>query len=386
MQSTEEIIQNFEFMDTPIGHQIRSWENVFSSAVAELKTVEKIIRADERNRINVLPLKTEIFRAFELTKLEDVKVVIMGQDPYHQMIYYENNWIPKATGLSFSVRMQDAIPSSLSNIYKELRQSLRDFVTPDHGDLTDWARQGVLLLNSSLTVREKSPDSHGVIWHGFIKRVFSAIKAANPKCIFVLWGKKAQELKKIIGDGGIILEAAHPSGFSANRGFFGCNHFNIINEKLLQLNKTPIVWNIRKKSEKIVRDIDHGLCQISNVTSDILNSYSNIPTDKGSKDRSSLQPPRLVYGKSVVDLPPINLDCLNLSHNNDDNNKSNEESHNEETAVVIAEGIDSFPKINLEIPNVKSFPSIIIPPIVPSSIKVPMIKPHLQLPTFDDVL
>jgi hypothetical protein len=149
--------------------------------------------------------------------------------------------------MSFSVRREDSIPSSLQNIYSELVTSVRGFTKPDHGDLKDWARQGVLLLNSCLTVRPGQAGSHGDIWLGFISKVIKAIAAVNPYCIYMLWGRDAQKLESMIlnvGERSIILKAAHPSGLSAKHGFFGCNHFNLANESLLKHKKTGIIWSI----------------------------------------------------------------------------------------------------------------------------------------------
>ena len=188
-----------------------------------------------------MPAPENLFRAFNLTPLPKVKVVILGQDPYQSLI----NGLPVATGLAFSVRKGFPIPSSLQNIYKEIQSTVKGFSSPSHGDLTSWAVQGVLLLNSCLTVREGQAGSHKEIWHGFIKRAVKAILDQNPTCVFVAWGKNAQKVaKKFVGEKAPVLTAAHPSGLSAHRGFFGCNHFNQINDLLAQSGKSPIDWNI----------------------------------------------------------------------------------------------------------------------------------------------
>lgn len=218
------------------------WEEVFENSVNELKDISNILINDVKINGRFLPDMKNLFRAFELTPLKKVKVVIMGQDPYHGC---NSDGTPQAQGLSFSVKKNAKIPSSLNNIYKELKDNFpENFSTPKHGDLTLWALQGVLLLNSCLTVRPHCPGSHKELWLGFIKKVINAIIDVNPGCIFVLWGRKAQKIKKIIGERVTILEAAHPSGFSAYRGFFGCGHFKQINQHLIESGQNPINWQL----------------------------------------------------------------------------------------------------------------------------------------------
>ena len=219
-----------------------SWDDVFSASKEELKIISQILEKQEKIFGQIYPLKKDIFNALYHTPLKSVNVVIIGQDPYHQSININGKVVPRATGLSFSVRREDIIPISLKNIYTELINSVRGFVQPEHGDLTEWAKQGVLMLNSCLTVNPNSPGSHGEIWSGFTKNIFKEIAKINPNCIYVLWGREAQKMKALIGEKSIILEAAHPSGLSARKGFFGCNHFNIINENLVKFNKKPITW------------------------------------------------------------------------------------------------------------------------------------------------
>lgn len=226
-----------------------TWEKVWDDTYHELKDVSEILDTQEKTYGQYYPLKRDIFNAFWLTKLPNVKIVILGQDPYHQTISVNGEAVPRATGTSFSVRREDAIPSSLKNIYTELANTVRGFVRPDHGDLTEWAEQGVLLLNSCLTVRPGVAGSHKDIWLGFISKVFKAIATVNPYCIFLLWGREAQKIKPMLGERSIILEAPHPSGLSAARGFFGCNHFNEVNKHLMRLAKTGINWKISTLAE-----------------------------------------------------------------------------------------------------------------------------------------
>jgi len=218
-----------------------SWEKVFSSATLELKDVSDILENDKKVNGRYYPDTKNLFKAFELTPLNKVKVVIFGQDPYHGGNY---DGTPQAQGMSFSVKRGAKIPSSLINIYKELAKTVDGFHTPSHGDLSGWAKQGVLLLNTCLTVRPANPGCHKEIWLGFVKKVINAIIDANPNCIFVLWGRKAQKVRKMLGERATVLEAAHPSGFSAYRGFFGCDHFNQINTILKESGQNPINWDL----------------------------------------------------------------------------------------------------------------------------------------------
>ena len=217
-----------------------SWEAVFENSKNELKDISDILEEDRPNGRR-LPNNEDLFKAFWLTPLPKVKVVILGQDPYPTLL---KDGRPQAMGLCFSVPKGAPIPSSLQNIFKELKNTIPTFNKPSHGDLTSWALQGILLLNACLAVRQGEPDSFKNICEGFIKKVILAIIDTNPNCIFVLWGKNAQRAKKFIGQRGIVLEAAHPSGLSASRGFYNCNHYNKINEILTQQGKTPIDWNL----------------------------------------------------------------------------------------------------------------------------------------------
>lgn len=224
-----------------------TWENVFENAIPELEHISMIICQQEELHGQVYPLKKDIFAAFHYTQLRNVKVVLLGQDPYPQTITVGGKVLPRAVGLSFSVRKEDSIPVSLKNIFTEIHNSVRGFEIPNNGDLREWARQGVLLLNSALTLIPGCPNSHKNLWLDFLSKVFREISRVNPKCIFLLWGSEAQKLKSVIGEKSIILESSHPSGYSVNRGFFGCNHFNLINTHLIENGKTPINWQISNR-------------------------------------------------------------------------------------------------------------------------------------------
>jgi uracil-DNA glycosylase len=211
-----------------------TWKNVFSEAEDEFKYLDKIIKTD------VFPEKKNVFKAFELTPLDQVKVVLLGQDPYHQR---KPNGHPKAQGLSFSVSKDDEIPPVLKNIFQEIGNEFPEtYVFPTHGDLSRWARQGVLLVNSSLTVEPGKAGSHGVIWHGLLTKIFHAIAEVNRKCIYILWGNQAKDMAEYIPEASIKLFTSHPSGFSANKGFFGCNHFKEVNRLLEENGEEPIQW------------------------------------------------------------------------------------------------------------------------------------------------
>lgn len=196
-------------------------------ALKQLKNEDEII----------CPAKNEIYRAFALTPLEKVKVVIIGQDPYHG----EN----QANGLAFSVNKGQKIPPSLRNIYREISQNYPDFVIPDHGDLSAWAEQGVLLLNSSLTVSQHKAGSHSKIgWHKFCENCIYHLNDHDP-IVFMLWGNFAKTFAQFINHKKhLVLTSPHPSPLSAHHGFFGNNHFKTANKWLIDNNKEPINWQI----------------------------------------------------------------------------------------------------------------------------------------------
>lgn len=192
---------------------------------------------DEYKNKKIYPNMYDIFNSLKLTSYEDVKIVILGQDPYHG----EN----QAHGLAFSVNKGIKIPPSLLNMYKELQSDLGCFI-PNNGYLVPWAEQGVLLLNTVLTVREGEPNSHkNKGWEIFTDKVISKLNEREDPIIFILWGNNAKEkLKLITNKRHFILTAPHPSSLSASRGFFGCKHFSKANEILKSLHKEEINWQI----------------------------------------------------------------------------------------------------------------------------------------------
>lgn len=192
---------------------------------------------EEYSKRIIYPNPNDIFNSLKHTSYKDTKVLILGQDPYHG----EN----QAHGFAFSVQEGIKIPPSLLNIYKELNNELGCYI-PNNGYLIPWANQGVLLLNTVLTVRAHEANSHKDRgWEIFTDKVIKLLNERKDPVIFVLWGANARSKKKIINNKiHYILEAPHPSPLSAHRGFFGCNHFVKINEILLKINKEPINWQI----------------------------------------------------------------------------------------------------------------------------------------------
>jgi uracil-DNA glycosylase len=215
-----------------------SWKEALKSVFNRpffLQVVSQL-KIEKASGNHVYPPGQLIFNAFNQTPFNKVKVVILGQDPYHGP--------GQAMGLSFSVPDGVAIPPSLGNIYKELRNDLAMPIPPT-GNLMKWAKQGVLLLNAVLTVRANEPASHAKIgWMDFTDAVIKKISDEKTGVVFLLWGKFAQEKQVLIDETKHhVLKAAHPSPFSADRGFFGCKHFSKTNELLLKQGLTAIDWN-----------------------------------------------------------------------------------------------------------------------------------------------
>ena len=190
---------------------------------------------EEKSAYEVYPPEELIFNALNSTAFEEVKVVILGQDPYHNP--------GQAHGLSFSVPEGVRVPPSLKNIYKELHADL-NLSIPDSGDLQPWAKEGVLLLNSILSVRQNKPASHSKLgWEQFTDRIISVLSSERRGLVFMLWGNFARSKRVLIDHGKhLVLESPHPSPFSAHTGFFGCQHFSKANRYLSNLQKTPVNW------------------------------------------------------------------------------------------------------------------------------------------------
>lgn len=186
----------------------------------------------------IFPAHDDVFNAFKMTELEDVKVVILGQDPYHGP--------NQAHGLSFSVLPGNKPPPSLVNIYKELLMDIDGMTKPSHGNLQHWAQQGILLLNTVLTVEQGLAHSHSKIgWERFTSRVIELLSQNTTGTVFLLWGNHAQKKGALIdAEKHHILHAPHPSPLSAHRGFFGCKHFSSTNKLLVAHGKTAINWQV----------------------------------------------------------------------------------------------------------------------------------------------
>ena len=215
-----------------------TWHDVLAEEKEKPYFVEtlKAVAEESAAGVTVYPPQKDVFNAFRLTELGDIKVVILGQDPYHGP--------NQAHGLAFSVLPGVAIPPSLLNMYKELEQDIPGFQRPQHGFLESWAKQGVLLLNTVLTVEAGKAHSHARFgWETFTDNVISAINSHREGVIFLLWGSHAQKKGSIIdAQRHHVLKAPHPSPLSAHRGFFGCQHFSKANALLSQAGQTPIDW------------------------------------------------------------------------------------------------------------------------------------------------
>lgn len=192
---------------------------------------------DEYNSRPIYPDRFDIFNALNYTSYTETKVVILGQDPYHGP--------GQAHGLSFSVKPGVPAPPSLQNIFKELQADLGCTI-PNHGHLVSWAKQGVLLLNTVLTVRESQPNSHkGMGWETFTDRVITTLNDREQPVVFILWGKHAQDKQQLITrNHHYIIRSPHPSPLSSHRGFFGSRPFSKSNEFLEKMGLTPIDWQI----------------------------------------------------------------------------------------------------------------------------------------------
>lgn len=208
-------------------------------ASSDFAALQQRIEAERAAGIAVYPSAVRVFRAMNVTPLESVRVVILGQDPYHGP--------SQAEGLAFSVPPGKKTPPSLLNIYKELEQDIPGFVIPSHGHLLPWAEQGVLLLNSVLTVADGTANSHAKWgWEALTDAVLRKVSDEQSGVVFMLWGKAAQAKAKLIdGERHLILQAAHPSPLSAKRGFFGCRHFSQANAYLEQQGQPPIHWHLQ---------------------------------------------------------------------------------------------------------------------------------------------
>lgn len=220
-----------------------SWEPLFKKASADLNSINGKIEVQPAPGTDYpyFPCKADIFAAMMLTRSDHVKVVIIGQDPYPHM---SNRYgLPTATGLAFSARRKDPVPKSLQNIFKELAKTVKGFRRPDHGDLTRWAEQGVLLLNRGLTVLPQQAKSQVACWMPFIIRTLEFVQTQNSRTIFILWGQEAQKLQRYIYSVSNVITGGHPSPLSENL-FFDGDYFNKVNQRLIETKQQPIDWNL----------------------------------------------------------------------------------------------------------------------------------------------
>lgn len=225
---------------TPMDVKIEpGWKEVLKEEFSKpyFQQIPNHLKIEKEQGKIIFPPGSLIFNAFNTTPIDKVKVVILGQDPYHGM--------KQAHGLCFSVSNGVASPPSLINIFKELNEDI-GVPIPNHGNLTHWAEQGVFLLNASLTVRSGEPMSHSKIgWAEFTDAVIKKISEKKEHIVFLLWGKFAQEKRILINENKhLILKAAHPSPLSAYSGFFGCKHFSKANEYLVANGIDPIDWKL----------------------------------------------------------------------------------------------------------------------------------------------
>jgi len=216
-----------------------SWKAVLKNEFSKPYFLEIVtfLRMEKAAGKTIYPPGSFIFNAFNLTPFENVKAVIIGQDPYHGP--------GQAHGLCFSVQTGVPPPPSLLNIFKELQNDI-GLSIPQHGNLTHWAQQGVLLLNASLTVRANEPMSHAKIgWANFTDAVIRRVSDLRSNVVFLLWGKFAQEKQSLIDETRhLVLKAAHPSPLSAHNGFLGCRHFSKTNEYLVSNGIEPVDWKL----------------------------------------------------------------------------------------------------------------------------------------------
>ncbi len=215
-----------------------SWKKVLQNQFESTYFQDlKEFLVEERKNHRIFPPGSRIFAAFDAVPFHDVKVVIIGQDPYHGP--------GQANGFCFSVNRGVTVPPSLKNIYKELHNDL-NIPVPGHGDLSSWTKQGVLLLNAVLTVRARQPQSHQKRgWETFTDYAIKQLSEQRKNIVFLLWGRSAQNKMHLIDTNRhFVLKAAHPSPYSANNGFFGCRHFSKTNALLQQSGQDPVDWKI----------------------------------------------------------------------------------------------------------------------------------------------
>ncbi|MEZ9175746.1 uracil-DNA glycosylase [Vibrio kanaloae] len=218
----------------------KTWESIINDERDKeyFQSVLAFVEQQRNSGKTIYPPQEQVFNAFDMTPFESVRVVILGQDPYHGA--------NQAHGLAFSVLPGVKIPPSLRNIYKELAQDIEGFEIPNHGYLDSWASQGVLMLNTVLTVEEAKAHSHAKCgWETFTDAIITELNQRSEPIIFLLWGAHAQKKGQAIdSERHHVLTAPHPSPLSARRGFFGCKHFSMTNKILSSIDQNPIDWRL----------------------------------------------------------------------------------------------------------------------------------------------
>lgn len=222
------------------------WSPLIQETLTSLFGGWLVDQYNDKNK-TIFPIRENVFKAFKLTPYEKVRVVIVGQDPYPNcqvkasLVSKDPIIIPEANGLAFSVNKNIPTPRSLQNIFKAIETDLR--ITNTNPDLSSWAEQGVLLLNTALTVELQRPKSHSKQWQPFMRRVIFKLNEHPNRLIFLLWGSEAKKLRKQIHKRHIILAASHPSPASPNKDFIECRHFSKVNEILTSKGDAPINWS-----------------------------------------------------------------------------------------------------------------------------------------------
>lgn len=218
----------------------KTWESIINDERDKeyFQSVLAFVEQQRNSGKTIYPPQEQVFNAFDMTPFESVRVVILGQDPYHGA--------NQAHGLAFSVLPGVKIPPSLRNMYKELAQDIEGFEIPNHGYLDSWASQGVLMLNTVLTVEEAKAHSHAKCgWETFTDAIIAELNQRSEPIIFLLWGAHAQKKGQVIdSERHHVLTAPHPSPLSARRGFFGCKHFSMTNKILSSIDQNPIDWRL----------------------------------------------------------------------------------------------------------------------------------------------
>ncbi|NOI99018.1 uracil-DNA glycosylase [Vibrio kanaloae] len=218
----------------------KTWESIINDERDKeyFQSVLAFVEQQRNSGKTIYPPQEQVFNAFDMTPFESVRVVILGQDPYHGA--------NQAHGLAFSVLPGVKIPPSLRNMYKELAQDIEGFEIPNHGYLDSWASQGVLMLNTVLTVEEAKAHSHAKCgWETFTDAIITELNQRSEPIIFLLWGAHAQKKGQAIdSERHHVLTAPHPSPLSARRGFFGCKHFSMTNKILCSIDQNPIDWRL----------------------------------------------------------------------------------------------------------------------------------------------